>query len=38
MDPVIRWLQPSELYSIYSATYWNNVEEEKKNWWIGDSG
>lgn len=31
------WLSPDELSEIYTAGYWNDVEEEKnKEWWIED--
>ena len=31
------WLTESELRQIYTAAYWNDVEEEKKKeWWIED--
>jgi len=31
------WLSDEELKSIYTSSYWNNIEEErKKEWWIED--
>ena len=37
MRPIDIWLTDEELAGIYSASYWNNIEEEKKkDWWIVD--
>jgi SAM-dependent methyltransferase len=31
------WLSDADLKSIYTSTYWNNIEKEKeKEWWIKD--
>ncbi|HTE48063.1 MAG TPA: class I SAM-dependent methyltransferase [Gemmatimonadaceae bacterium] len=35
MKAIDFWLSEVELQTIYSADYWNNIEEEKKKeWWI----
>ena len=35
LKPITRWLSDEELETIYTAEYWNNIEEEKKKeWWI----
>ena len=37
MKDVIYWISDDELKNIYSAEYWNNLNEEmKKEWWIDD--
>jgi ubiquinone/menaquinone biosynthesis C-methylase UbiE len=37
LSDVQSWLTESELREIYTAAYWNDVEEEKKKeWWIED--
>jgi SAM-dependent methyltransferase len=37
LPPVEQWISSDVLSSIYSSSYWNNIEEErKKEWWIGD--
>ena len=37
MQPITRWLSNEDLLSIYTAAYWNDLEEEKrKEWWIED--
>ncbi|MBF0546929.1 MAG: class I SAM-dependent methyltransferase [Candidatus Riflebacteria bacterium] len=37
MRKIEKWISDEELESIYSSSYWNNVEEEKKKgWWIAD--
>lgn len=34
---VQRWLSEEELSRLYTAAYWNDIEEEKKKeWWIED--
>ena len=34
---VQRWLSDDELREIYTSSYWNDIEEEKKKeWWIED--
>lgn len=39
MRDVQRWLSDEELRTIYTAAYWNDIEEEKKKpWWIEDGG
>lgn len=38
LSPTTFWLSDSELSTIYTANYWNNIEEEKKKeWWIIDN-
>lgn len=33
----MNWLTEEQIKSIYSSSYWNNIEEEKKKeWWIAD--
>lgn len=37
MKPVVYWLSEEELNALYSANYWNDIEEEKKKeLWISD--
>lgn len=37
LSPVVQWLTDDELAAIYSSTYWDNLEEEKKKeWWVAD--
>lgn len=37
MRPIDIWLTDEQLANIYSSSYWNNPEEEKKkDWWIAD--
>jgi ubiquinone/menaquinone biosynthesis C-methylase UbiE len=37
MRPIEAWLNDDAVNSIYSARYWNDIEEEKKKqWWILD--
>lgn len=37
LTPVEKWLDGAALSSIYSSSYWNDIEEEKsKEWWIAD--
>jgi len=37
MKEVIYWISDDELKNIYSAEYWNDLNEEmKKEWWIDD--
>lgn len=37
LAPVDQWLSDDALEQIYSAAYWNDIEEEKKKeWWIAD--
>ena len=37
LAPIVRWLEPAALDSIYSSRYWNDLNEEKgKEWWIAD--
>lgn len=37
MREIKNWLSDEELKSLYTASYWNNIEEEKKKeWWIED--
>ncbi len=37
MREIVMWLSDEELESIYSSSYWNDIEEEKKKeWWIED--
>ncbi len=37
LAPVERWITDDELKDIYSSSYWNDIEDEKKKeWWIAD--
>lgn len=37
LDPVQSWLSETQLREIYTAAYWNDIEEERrKEWWIED--
>lgn len=37
MQEIENWLSHEELESIYTSSYWNDIEEEKKKeWWIED--
>ena len=37
LTDVQKWLSEDEIAKIYTASYWNNIEEEKrKEWWIED--
>ena len=37
MKEVIQWVTDDDLKNIYTAEYWNNINEErKKDWWIED--
>ena len=37
LAPIERWLDARAVASIYSAQYWNDLDEEKtKEWWIAD--
>ena len=37
MRKIITWLSDKELDLIYTSSYWNDIEEEKKKeWWIED--
>ena len=37
MREIENWLSDEELKSIYTSSFWNNIEEEKKKeWWIED--
>lgn len=37
MTDVLRWLSDGDLNGLYTAAYWNDIEEErKKPWWIED--
>jgi len=37
LTEVEKWLSAEEVSRIYTAAYWNDIEEEKKKaWWIGD--
>jgi SAM-dependent methyltransferase len=39
LRPVVRWLDDQSLGAIYSGSYWNDLDEEKKKeWWITDGG
>ena len=37
MREINSWLSDEELKSIYTSSYWNDInEEKKKEWWIED--
>jgi ubiquinone/menaquinone biosynthesis C-methylase UbiE len=37
MDKIINWLSKEQLKAIYTSSYWNDIEvEKKKEWWIAD--
>ena len=37
LSPIVSWLSENEINEIYTSSYWNNIEEEKKKeWWIAD--
>jgi len=37
MKPIIEWIDKQKGGEIYTSTYWNDVEaEKKKEWWITD--
>src|SRR2546421_12726260 len=37
LAPIEQWLDETSLSSLYSAQYWNDLDEEKsKEWWIAD--
>ena len=37
MHKIENWLSDEELETIYTSSYWNDIEEEKKKeWWIED--
>jgi hypothetical protein len=37
MSEVQRWLSDNDLKGLYTASYWNDIEDErKKPWWIED--
>ena len=37
MKPIKSWLSDSELTTIYSSKYWNDIETEKtKEWWMAE--
>jgi ubiquinone/menaquinone biosynthesis C-methylase UbiE len=37
MRDVLYWIPEENITQIYSSSYWNDVQEEKKKaWWIGD--
>ncbi|MGE0268285.1 MAG: class I SAM-dependent methyltransferase [Candidatus Omnitrophota bacterium] len=37
LPEIVCWLNDNDLEKIYSSSYWNNIEEEKKKeWWIED--